>query len=67
MATCDPNDLMSRASAFVTMDRGALDAVRTQMLCEISLKIGPTAPANERVTAAGDVRVTSGGDIRVYT
>lgn len=67
MATCDPNDLISRASVFVSMDRGALDAVRTQLLCEISLKIGPVTPANERVTDAGDVRVTSGGDIRVWT
>ena len=51
----------------MAMDRGALNVVRTQLLCEISLKIGPVAPANERVTDLAEVRLTDAGDIRVWT
>lgn len=44
MATCDPNDLMSRAGCFACLDRGALAVIKTQLLCNVAQNINPTPP-----------------------
>lgn len=35
MATCSPQDLISRASCFVCLPSGVLDIIEVQLLCEI--------------------------------